>query len=68
MIGVVNIIYVATDWWGIGAIIFSGIITAVATMGAVIYTNHRTKNSLWNKRKNIEKNRKNNLNYKNMSL
>ena len=38
-----NIIHVATDWWGIGATIFSGIITAAATMGAVIYTNHRTQ-------------------------
>lgn len=41
-----NIVHIATDWWGIGATIFSGIITAVATMGAVIYTNYRTKKQL----------------------
>lgn len=41
-----NIVHIATDWWGIGATIFSGIITAVATMGAVVYTNYRTKKQL----------------------
>lgn len=41
-----NIVHIATDWWGIGATIFSGIITAVATMGTVIYTNYRTKKQL----------------------
>lgn len=41
-----SIIHIATDWWGIGATILSGIFTAVATMGAVIYTNHRTKKQL----------------------
>lgn len=31
-----NVVHIATEWWGIGATIFSGIITVVATMGAVI--------------------------------
>lgn len=50
-----NIIHIATDWWGISATIFSGIITAVATMGAVIYTNNRTNKQL---REQEEKHRK----------
>lgn len=41
-----NLIHIATDWWSVSATVFSGIITAVATMGAVIYTNYRTKKQL----------------------
>lgn len=29
------------DWWTFGATVFSGIITALATMAAVIYTNRK---------------------------
>lgn len=41
-----NIVHIATDWWEISATIFSGVITAVAIMGVVIYTNYRTKKQL----------------------
>lgn len=40
-----EIVYVATDWWGVGATLLAGVLTAIATMAAVIYTNNRTKNS-----------------------
>lgn len=42
----ISVIHIATDWWSIGATILSGIITAVTTLGAVIYTNYRTKKQL----------------------
>lgn len=32
-----------TDWWGNAAVIISGIITACASLGAVVYTNVKTK-------------------------
>lgn len=35
-----------TDWWMFGATIFSGIITALATMAAVIYTNKKSNAQL----------------------
>lgn len=35
-----------TDWWTFGATIFSGVITALATMGAVIYTNQKSNAQL----------------------
>ena len=41
-----EIIYVTTDWWGFGATLMASIITAVAPMAAVIYTNSRTKKQL----------------------
>lgn len=41
-----EIVYVATDWWGVGATLLAGILTAVATMAAVIYTNNQTKKQL----------------------
>lgn len=34
------------DWWTFGATIFSGVITALATMGAVIYTNQKSNAQL----------------------
>ena len=34
--------YLVPDWWTFGATIFSGIITALATMAAVIYTNRKS--------------------------
>ena len=34
------------DWWTLGATILSGIITALATMGAVIYTNRKSNAQL----------------------
>lgn len=40
------VVHIATDWWGIAATVFTGVITAIATMGAVIYTNYRTKKQL----------------------
>lgn len=42
----ISIVCVMTDWWSVGATIISGIITAIATVGAVIYTNHCTKKQL----------------------
>lgn len=41
-----EVVYVATDWWGVGATFLAGILTAIATMAAVIYTNSRTKKQL----------------------
>ena len=35
-----------TDWWGAGATILAGIITAIATIIAVVYTNRKTKQQL----------------------
>ena len=35
-----------TDWWGFAATVFSGIITAAATIIAVVYTNRKTKQQL----------------------
>ena len=34
------------EWWAFWATIFSGVITALATMGAVIYTNHKSNAQL----------------------
>lgn len=34
------------DWWTFGATIFSGVITALATMAAVIYTNRKSNAQL----------------------
>lgn len=34
------------DWWSFGATIFSGVVTALATMGAVIYTNRKSNAQL----------------------
>ena len=39
MIIVDEVVYVATDWWGFAATLVAGILTAIATMAAVIYTN-----------------------------
>lgn len=50
-------IIVATDWWSVGATIFSGVVTAIATMGAVIYTNYRTKKQLKEQEARHEKER-----------
>lgn len=41
-----EIVYVATDWWGSGATLVAGILTAISTMAAVVYTNSRTKKQL----------------------
>lgn len=48
---------IATDWWSVGATIFSGIITAITTMVAVIYTNYRTKKQLKEQEAKYEKER-----------
>ena len=53
-----DIIYVATDWWGFGATLVAGILTAIATMAAVIYTNSRTKRQLEEQAIKFEKERK----------
>lgn len=52
-----GLIYDMTDWWSVGATIFSGIITAIATMGAVIYTNYRTKKQLKEQQERYEQER-----------
>lgn len=53
-----EIVYVATDWWGFGATLVAGILTAIATMAAVIYTNSRTKKQLKAQEIKFEKERK----------
>ena len=47
-----DMIHVATDWWGFSATLVAGVLTAIATMAAVIYTNNRTKKQL--KEQNIK--------------
>ena len=41
-----EVVYVATDWWGFAATLVAGVLTAIATMAAVIYTNSKTKKQL----------------------
>lgn len=53
-----EIVYVATDWWGFGATLLAGILTAIATMAAVIYTNSRTKKQLREQEIEFENERK----------
>lgn len=53
-----EIVYVATDWWGVGATLVAGILTAIATMAAVIYTNNRTKKQLKEQEIKFENERK----------
>ena len=50
-----EIVYVATDWWGFAATLVAGILTAIATMSAVIYTNSRTKKQLKEQEVKFEK-------------
>lgn len=45
MIIVDEVVYVATDWWGFAATLVAGILTAIATMAAVIYTNSSAASS-----------------------
>lgn len=47
-----------TDWWIFGATIFAGIATALATMGAVIYTNKKTIRQLKEQKEEYEKEKK----------
>lgn len=53
-----EIVYVATDWWGVGATLLAGVLTAIATMAAVIYTNNRTKKQLKEQELRFENERK----------
>ena len=53
-----EIVYVATDWWGFAATLVAGILTAIATMAAVIYTNSRTKKQLKEQEVKFENERK----------
>lgn len=53
-----EIVYVATDWWGFGATLVAGILTAISTMAAVIYTNSRTKKQLKEQEIKFENERK----------
>lgn len=53
-----EIIQVATDWWTVGATLFAGILTAIATMAAVIYTNCQTKKQLKEQETKFEDERK----------
>lgn len=53
-----EIVYVAADWWGFGATLIAGILTAIATMAAVIYTNSRTKKQLREQEIKFENERK----------
>ncbi len=41
-----ELVTVSTDWWSVSATIFTGVITAASTIGAVLYTNYRTKKQL----------------------
>ena len=53
-----EVVYVATDWWGFAATLVAGILTAIATMAAVIYTNSRTKKQLKEQEVKFENERK----------
>lgn len=53
-----EIVYVATDWWGVGSTLLAGVLTAIATMAAVIYTNNRTKKQLKEQELKFENERK----------
>lgn len=53
-----EIVYIATDWWGFSATLVVGILTAIATMAAVIYTNSRTKKQLKEQEIRFENERK----------
>lgn len=53
-----EIVYVATDWWGFGATLVAGVLTAIATMAAVIYTNSKTKKQLKEQEIRFENERK----------
>lgn len=61
MVIVNEIVYVATDWWGFGATLVAGILTAIATMAAVIYTNSRTKKQLKAQEIKLKRSEKKNL-------
>lgn len=58
MVTMSEIVYVATDWWGVGATLLAGVLTAIATMAAVIYTNSRTKKQLREQEIKFENERK----------
>ena len=47
-----------TDWWGNAAVILSGIITACASIGAVMYTNFKTKKQLEDQERKHDRDRK----------
>lgn len=47
-----------TDWWSNASVILSGIITAIASIGAVVYTNFKTKKQLDEQGKKHEDERK----------
>ena len=53
-----EIIHVATDWCAVGATLVAGVLTAIATMAAVIYTNNRTKKQLKEQDAKFENERK----------
>lgn len=53
-----EIVYVATDWWGFGATLVAGFLTAIATMAAAIYTNSKTKKQLKEQETRFESERK----------
>lgn len=53
-----GIVCVATDWWEFGATVVAGILTAIATMAAVIYTNSQTKKQLKEQEIKFENERK----------
>lgn len=50
-----EIVTITTNCWEIGAIFLSGILTAISTFGAVIYTNYRTKQQLKEQEDKFEK-------------
>lgn len=49
---------IATDWWIFGATIFGGILTALATMWAVIYSNKKTREQIYEQNIKNERERK----------
>ena len=54
------------DWWTFWATIFSGIITALATMTAIIYTNRKSNAQLKEQEENMHWNGNSNFNKANM--
>ena len=55
-----------TDWWGAGATLLAGIITAIATIIAVVYTNRKTKQQLIAQEEKFAAEQKSRISWRNM--
>lgn len=52
-----ELINVTTDWWAFGATIFSGVLAAISTIVAVIYTNKKNNEQLYKQKIEFAKER-----------